>query len=183
MLNRNFANVVVGALSSTQSTGVGDNQCPLTNTSGTSYTSESSSLGPAGKILYSISNIGTSFISVSNNYKSSFSIGSGETAESINDYALANPISETDFSIQTGSSTKISSNSQRLLTQVWQYNGSSEITIKEVGLFVRVWRSSSEAEITMFDRTVLESPITVNNGDTFTIALTIGGKATVTVNS
>lgn len=111
--------------------------------------------------------------------KSTFIIGSGDTAESVYDYTLANEIDDTDFTIDNASVTNPTGANEtnwhdfkRTYTQTWTYNGTSEVTIKEIGL------------VNMFDwngqhfclnaRQVLDSPITVNQGDTFTVSMTIG---------
>ena len=173
MLNRNFANIMLGMLS-INSTGYGDNSIPLVNKNGQNVTTASSAY--AGKILNHIAN--STAVKVGSVTNSGFAIGSGTTAETFDDYALANPIDDTNFSVVAASRGKNSSDQSVILQQIWQYNGTSEIQINEIGLFADCFGGI----VAMFDRTVLDSPITVNNGDTFTIALTIGGKATVTVN-
>lgn len=124
--------------------------------------------------------------SASSSRISGFTIGSGTTSATLNDYALETDIDETNFSIMSSniipSIDYNSTPSSATFTQVWKYNGETEITINEIAFWANYyWNSASR--IFIIDRTVLDSPITVNNGDTFTIAMTIGGKATVTVNS
>ena len=112
---------------------------------------------------------------------STFTIGSGNSDETFESNALTTPIDETSFRIVSATLTKLYSNyedTKSIITQLWEYTGSTPITINEIGLIVE---QNGNIHI-MLDRTVLDTPITVNSGDTFTIALTIGGKATVTVN-
>jgi len=118
-----------------------------------------------------------------------FSIGSGITSATIDDYALASNIDLTNFNIITGTNTLTTTDyndTKRVMSQTWNYSGSTQIEINEIGLFY-YWYAGTVSPFSnlelMLDRTVLDSPIIVNNGDTFTIALTIGGKATVTINS
>jgi len=114
-----------------------------------------------------------------------FAFGSGTTAPTLDDYVLETPIDDTNFTpinanIQNPTDT-VGMENACILSQIWRYDGTSEITINEIGWYA-MWGDSGD-NIVMLDRTVLDNPITVNNGDTFTIALTIGGKATAQLNS
>jgi hypothetical protein len=55
----------------------------------------------------------------------------------------------------------------------FEYTGTSEITIKEIGLFMKV-NSTANSKSAMLAREVLDSPITVNNGDIFSVSMVIG---------
>lgn len=106
--------------------------------------------------------------------------GSGDTEVTKNDISLAEMIVDTDFVIKSQSSTNTANNTdvlgQQILGMTFQYNGADAQTIKEVGLFYRRGTPNVFAQypLIMFAREVLEQPITVNNGDTFTVSMTIG---------
>jgi len=106
---------------------------------------------------------------------STFAFGSGDTPANANDYDLASYINDSNFTIIAHSATN--SNSQGvdnvlLLSQTLRYGGNSELTIKEFGLFVKMHYTA--VPTVMIAREVLDSPITVNNGDTFTVSMAIG---------
>ena len=125
-----------------------------------------------GSVFSNIFALSNKKISDTSDYYSTFSIGSGETAVTANDYKLDMPIDETDFTIT--SNNRSYSGSSVILTQVWTYSGNSEVTIKEIGLFTKTMNSQGTKKPCLFAREVLDSPITVNNGDTFTVSMVIG---------
>jgi hypothetical protein len=65
-------------------------------------------------------------------------------------------------------------NNRCVLEQTYTYNGTSQITINEIGLMYKDNRVADEAYMTLVAREVLDSPITVSNGDTFTVSMIIG---------
>ena len=106
--------------------------------------------------------------------------GSGTTEVTKDDIALADMIADADFTIQNQSSTNTANNTdtlgQQILEMTFQYSGTDTKTINEVGLFYRrgtpnVWTAYP---LIMFAREVLEQPITINSGDTFTVSMTLG---------
>lgn len=176
MINRNFANAVISMMYS--------------NSSGASFSVNTiddqknvDSITQAGSFFYQVNN------GITQNKKSSyndsnfgcFTIGSGSRTPTFEDYMLEQPIDDTDFVVSNGGVTRNFgdySNSNIILSQVWKYNGNSEITIGEIALTYR----QSSSRIWIVDRSVID-PITVKHDDAFTIALTLGAKAVVTLNS
>lgn len=104
----------------------------------------------------------------SGNNNSCFMLGTGDTPASVNDYSLAATIEESKFTRSTAS-VSIQSNGALLFTQAFIWND-VETEIKEVGIMFE-WQGHDSVLIA---REVLDSPITVNNGDTFTVSMTIG---------
>lgn len=165
MLNKNFLNAITGGLA-------GNVVRDFIDTAGVTHNTNTSNY-----LLSYIGGLNTNKIANLGNRQSTFTIGSGTTDATINDYSLTSPIDETNFTILSKNVT----NADGICgySQVWQYTGTEEITINEIGF---AYKTGTYGETVLLDHTILDSPITVNNGDTFIIALTIGGKATVTVN-
>ena len=95
-------------------------------------------------------------------------LGTGTTLPARTDYCLASPVNESLFSVSASSQSQ-TADKKIALTQTYQYNGSGEISITEVGLVANV-----NGVQFMLARTLLDNPITVNNGDTFTVSMAIG---------
>jgi hypothetical protein len=99
-----------------------------------------------------------------------FGFGDG-TADT--EYSLANMLDNSQF-VNRGHSATIATNRENdILTMSFEYTGTSEITIKEIGLFMKV-NSTANSKSAMLAREVLDSPITVKSGDTFTVSMVIG---------
>lgn len=163
MLNRNFANAVASTFNS-----MSTYKTTITN----SRVSNSYNL----KSFFN-NNLNTQKLDNLSSGYYTFGFGTDDTPATFEDYCLLNRVDDNaSFSILSPNVTTDGNNT--IISQVWSYSGSAEITINEIGLF------GNNGGKVMFDRTVLESPITVDSEhNTFTIALTIGGKATVTPNS
>ena len=195
MLNRNFANLISTQFKdSSFNNGRSIHLLDLTGEEVTPYWSSTSNSYPCNRFFWQIANIVTtklsSLTSDVNTGRSTFTLGSGNTSESIEDYNLEFPIDETNFTILSNNRAFTAdnySNNSVTFSQVWTYAGESAIEIKEIGfvsnISINPGNNVSVPKNFLFDRTVLDNPITVTNGDTFTISLTIGGKATVVVNS
>lgn len=118
-----------------------------------------------------------------------FSIGNGTKPESIDDCKLDSDINLTNFNILSGSNMFLGTdfdNTTRFLTQTWNYIGSVDIQITEIGLF-HYWYDGTTNPFKnlelLLDRTLLPGEgITIHPNDTFTISLTLGGKATIIAN-
>lgn len=173
MLNRNFSNLVCGVLR-TGNISMKDTNGTITTVDVTNsyYKLESWFNNFEGKKL----NEGRT------GQTSRLSIGTGNTPANIDDYNIESSVTLADFSIISSSRVLGGTNNKNTvtLTQVWQYNGTGSVDVNEIGLFAVSYGMTKDF---ILEHTVLDNPISVENGDTFTIALTIGGKATVTVNS
>jgi hypothetical protein len=109
-----------------------------------------------------------------------FVFGTGENSASLTDHQLTSRVDGNGDFTQVSARKESQANTRKLIfTSVWEYTGSDPITIKEIGLV-----NNNSGNKIMVDRTVLESPITVDSEHTtFTISLTIGGRATAQLNS
>lgn len=94
-------------------------------------------------------------------------IGSGDTAVTTSDTNLSTPLNEADFT-RTAATKTFSTDGKIVLQTTFNWSG-AETEIKEIGLMVN-WN----AHYALLAREVLDSPITVNNGDTFTVSMVIG---------
>ena len=59
------------------------------------------------------------------------------------------------------------------MTATYRYTGSNTITISEIGLFDKMLSSDRSPHSFMLARDVLETPITVSNGDVFTVTMVL----------
>lgn len=173
MLNRNFISIIMSQITNHQY---------LTGIAGNQWDNYQSTFDGAFR---KTSLNWTTKLGNGGNNNATFVFGTDDTPATPDDYFINSRIDNNEaFSIISGGyicpADQAWNNQKCILSQIWQYTGNEPVTIKEIGYCVD--NSTAEYRI-MYDRTVLDSPITVNNGDTFTIALTIGGKATVTVNS
>ena len=103
---------------------------------------------------------------------SKFRFGRGDTAPTIEDYSLSDMIDSTNFKLLSSSFTIIDKDifcAKTQITASFQYTGSSDDVINEFGLLFE-----NNGNLYLIAREVLETPITVNNGDTFTVTMTIG---------
>lgn len=126
---------------------------------------------------YTVSNGGTTTLAIlmnvplgAQNSGSWIDIGTGDTAPTFNDVALAGPLS-------SGSVTRISeacaageayTHTLWTLTNVYRNDTASPITIKELG-----WRGSGSFGGILLTRKVLDTPITINPGASFSFNITI----------
>ena len=119
--------------------------------------------------------------------KSVIVIGTGTSPVSRNDFVFAvNPqeaVSESNpstavetytiNSVQKTNTSRQNFDAQNILTQTMQFTGETATTITEVGLLYKCWYYKNNAQF-LLARELLSTPITVNNGDTFTVSMTIG---------
>jgi len=106
-----------------------------------------------------------------------FALGSGTTPATKEDYFVETQIDNDEhFSIAAASIVNNANQGKVICQQVWNYSNSEnptqEVTINEIGFCVC---NGSGSQRYMMAREVLESPITVKDGDTFSVAITIGG--------
>ena len=99
-------------------------------------------------------------------------LGTGSTAPSRDDINLVAPVTDSDFTVSASSKT-LSADQKTILNQTYQYNGVNEVVIAELGLIASVNYLGVGQPILMA-RVVLDSPVSVNNGDIFTVSMTIG---------
>ncbi len=108
----------------------------------------------------------------------SFVLGDGDTQASKSDINLSNSLDMSDFdagtiqisTVATGGVTK------RVFQNLFTFTGNSTTIIREVGLvYTNSWSGSGSTTATILvAREVLDSPITVNYGDTFAVSMVIG---------
>lgn len=101
-------------------------------------------------------------------------VGSGDTAVQASDYALATNITSSFSNVTATSSTSADGNKEKTIITISGANSSgSTKTIKEVGITAAVYTSSAQNTATiMLLRHVLDDPIEVANGQTFTVTIT-----------
>lgn len=98
-------------------------------------------------------------------------LGGGTTPVSENDYNLANKYADNLFETVTGNSAADAyTNGTFTPTKTLRYIGTDPITITEVGLFFNHRNDKWFLEA----REVLDTPLTVSNGDIFTVTMIIG---------
>lgn len=100
---------------------------------------------------------------------STFIYGTGNTPVTADDYCLASPITiQSGYTNRSATITTDTMNFKITATMVVEWSG-AETTISEIGMYYGFqdygW---------LLAREVLDSPITVNNGDTFTVSMVIG---------
>ncbi len=104
------------------------------------------------------------------NMYSSIFVGTGNTTpEAETNYTLDSVC--TDCSNDSGSMTFNSATGKITCTKTFTYTGAEPTEIKEIGLFKCIWNSGQPI---LMAREVLATPISVSNGDTFTVTMTIG---------
>lgn len=103
--------------------------------------------------------------------------GTGTKETTVSDYKLQSPI-EDDVFTPGSASTVYNTNypGNYTITQSFVYNGSTDVTITEVGLINSVAKSASSSDgyaRLLMAREVLENPITVSKGQQFVVTMTI----------
>ena len=121
--------------------------------------------GSTRRWLYDTSYNQLSYVNQQRTFDSSLSIqvGSGITAPTISDYALANKITSGSIgSFQRAYSTE---NGKLRIRMTFKYSSpsNSDITIKEIGLFKEMLYGTSTSNLAnyLFARHVLQTPVTV----------------------
>ncbi len=103
-----------------------------------------------------------------------FGFGTSDSTEALSDITVQGFDDNANFTIQNGSKSGASADNPKVtFTETFLYSGESPMEIKEVGLFHKGTSSGGVYPI-MVAREVLDNPITVNNGDTFTVSMIIG---------
>lgn len=95
-------------------------------------------------------------------------VGTGETVEAETDYQLNTPV---ELSVTNASCTHTAYN-KTLVARTFQNNTASAVTVKEVGLYLFAHQGSSTAStfypVILLGRKVLDVPVTLAVGDTYT---------------
>lgn len=102
-------------------------------------------------------------------------IGSGATPATADDYTLENLILS-GISIVNPSGVSVSAEKDGVsatATYAVANTGNTAIEINEIGLYGEVFTNNSSTHLALLDRTVLESPITINPGESKTLTYTI----------
>ncbi len=93
-------------------------------------------------------------------------LGTGTTPATINDYCLEEVITDLTFTIGTNSWIDYTI----VVSETWYNASENAVTINEIGHFIAP--SNSSYAVVMMARQVLESPITINAGDSRVITFT-----------
>lgn len=104
-----------------------------------------------------------------------FRVGTGKSAETVDDYKLDTDVSE-NFELIGMSNDTI--NYGRVFTCLFKNISNTDIIINEVGLFMKMYGKSSpryfnNSVCCLLARTVLETPITIKSGDTQVLNYTL----------
>lgn len=99
-----------------------------------------------------------------------FGFGSGDTEVSPTDITITF-IDDSDIVINSVSQS--TANNRILLTADYSYNGSGAITISEIGYFMKI-STVANSKAALIAREVLNTPMTINSGDTFQVSMIIG---------
>ena len=99
-------------------------------------------------------------------------VGTGTTSASAEDFKLENIV---ETNLTAVSAHVYMTDDNLLLEKIFTYSGAETIAITEIGLYKKVVITSSGAYKNLcFAREVLNTPIMVTNGDTFTVTMAIG---------
>ena len=147
-----------------------NNQYPYSNQSNSKTMSGSTvQNGGAGSLSY-CSNI-SSTCHYCGNGQSAFHviIGGGDTPPAFDDYDMADTsIIASDRMVSMVQTASYTTNGGTTITTQWKNKSSSPITVKEIGLASK--RSSTtydKGSNVLYARTVLETPVTVQPGETY----------------
>ena len=104
-----------------------------------------------------------------------FGFGTGDTIPTVEDFSLEKAIVDPVFKYQiSGYKLNNTEQVQQILTATYKYTGADTISISEIGLFVKIKGvEDSKYYPLMLARDVLETPITVSNGDVFTVTMVL----------
>lgn len=107
-----------------------------------------------------------------------FGLGSGTREPSIDDFSLESVFDDNVFIVETFNCVVDNSYKPKyIFTITYKYTGTDTITISEVGMFTKIELAATStghyAAPLMLAREVLETPITVSNGDIFTVTMTL----------
>lgn len=101
-------------------------------------------------------------------------IGKNDAEETEDDYTLDFVPSADLIHLEVTTVTSVSNNkATNTIIRTFIYTGSETITIREVGLFQSINIATGTSTPLLIMRKVLENPITVSNGETFTVTLEI----------
>ena len=108
--------------------------------------------------------------------EATFGFGSGTKEPSVDDFSLESVFADNVFTVETFN-YNVENNSYKpkyMFTITYKYTGTDTITISEVGMFTKLSISASVTTAPlMLARDVLETPITVSNGDVFTVTMVL----------
>lgn len=101
-------------------------------------------------------------------------VGTGDTAPAVTDYKLATPAT---LDVTSASCTH-NTNGKTYVQRTFQNNTGADVTIKELGCYIfksvaNQLSSTPSTNAVMIGRTVLETPVTIANGDSQTFTYVI----------
>jgi hypothetical protein len=142
-------------------------------TLGASYCPSSSS-NLSNSIINSIRGLNGVSTSYSHRY---LVVGSGSTPASVDDYMLESMITTSVSS--GGISNSIDNDGNFVIIANVKNNGSSTITINEIGIPSNCYNGSSSSVVCLIERTVLDEPITLVAGESCFISYKVRFASTV----
>lgn len=105
-----------------------------------------------------------------------FGFGTGNITPTLKDFNLDKIIADPVFVYQTSEYrlNNIVDQVQQIMTATYKYTGSDMTNISEIGLFVKLFGTDRTTPHSfMIARDVLSNPITVSNGDVFTVTMVL----------
>lgn len=102
-------------------------------------------------------------------------VGTGTTTPTSTDYTLESPIESNLTHVSSACSKGYNSTTNKssyVITRTFTYTGSSNITITEIGVFHN-GRDASNYYAFLLSRELLDTPLTVSPGETFTVTMTL----------
>lgn len=99
-------------------------------------------------------------------------LGAGDTAATPNDYALSNDIT-TNLTYLSGIASPAGDGVITSITQTYQNSTGAAVTIKEIGLLVGVGYNWQSGGFILMTRKVLDAPVTIPDGKTYSFNITI----------
>ena len=166
MILNNFKKTLIGSILSVTSTAMG---------SGSNPTDTVFVDGTVDNITQSNywSNYQLGFNKISTTPESMYShigVGSGNTAPTADDYNLENELTSLTC---TSASMSNTSEMSKQFTATFSNQTGEDVTVKEVGWFVSSYYSTTKTKL--FERTVLDTPVTIPNGESraFTVEISM----------
>lgn len=177
MFTRNFKNIY-NAINSAGVKHYGESiAIPIKYYNATEYVMENLSLSNSEHIMKNLmSSCGmlsaTDVTNVTCEGASALLVGKNAAEEAEDDYTLDFVTDLTHLNIST--ITSVAGNkATNTIVRTFIYTGSDSITVKEVGLFQSINTAEGSSIPLLIMRKVLENPITVGSGETFTVTLEI----------
>lgn len=121
--------------------------------------------GSVNSILFAIcGNMGQMNYNPTNSNNQILDVGFSDTAESVNDYQWTGNVYNSSLSLVSAQKLSKGNNEILNLIAVFRNNGASNVIVKEVAYLVN---TSSGVKTGLFARKVLETPVTIAPGESY----------------